>query len=93
MGFALMVGMSPQRALVIDQSNTFTLQAVRDLASLGWHVSVFAEPGAPALRSRACHERLPSPPWHAQERFQSTLLELVARGRFDAIYLCSEPIL
>ena len=93
MGFALMVGMSPQRALVIDQSNTFTLQAVRDLAALGWHVSVFAEPGAPALRSRACHERLPSPPWHAQERFQSTLLELVARGRFDAIYLCSEPIL
>ena len=85
--------MSQQRALVIDQSNTFTLQLVRDLASQDWNVSVFAEAGAPALRSRACHERLLSPPWHAQDEFRDALLGVVARGRFDAIYLCSEPIL
>jgi predicted ATP-grasp superfamily ATP-dependent carboligase len=88
-----MAGMSPPRALVIDQSNTFTIQLVRDLASQGFQVSVFAEPGAPALRSRACHERLPSPPWHAQDDFRRSLLDVVERRRFDAIYLCSEPIL
>ena len=85
--------MSLQRALVIDQSNTFTLQLIRDLAASKWQVAVFAEPGAPALRSRACHERLPSPPWHAQDAFRRALLEVVERGCFDAIYLCSEPIL
>ena len=85
--------MTPKRALVIDQANTFTIQLVRDLAAHGYHVAVFAEPGAPALRSRACHERLPSPPWHARDEFRRRLLDTVEHGRFDAIFLCSEPIL
>jgi predicted ATP-grasp superfamily ATP-dependent carboligase len=85
--------MIPKRALVIDQNNTYTIQLVRDLAAVGHGVTVFAEPGAPALRSRDCHVRMPSPPWHAGEEFRRPLLDLVSRGRFDVIYICSEPIL
>ncbi|MBI2207480.1 MAG: ATP-grasp domain-containing protein [Candidatus Rokubacteria bacterium] len=85
--------MTPKRALVIDQANTFTIQLVRDLAAHGYRVAVFAEPGAPALRSRACHERVPSPPWHAQDEFRRRLFDTVGQGRYQAIFLCSEPIL
>lgn len=85
--------MAHKQALVIDQANTFTIQLVRDLAVHGYHVAVFAEPGAPALRSRACHERLASPPWHAREEFRRRLFDVVEQRRFEAIFLCSEPIL
>ena len=81
------------RALIIDQHTRYPVELCRALARQGYLVDIFAEPTSPILRSRFCHRRFLSPPWHAGELFLRKLQDIVEEGAYDAIYLCSEEIL
>ncbi|MGH7278126.1 MAG: ATP-grasp domain-containing protein [Candidatus Rokuibacteriota bacterium] len=83
----------PDRALIIDQSNSYPLQVCRALARRGCVVDAFAEAAAPVLTSRFCSRRIVSPPWFETEAFATLLASTLDAGQYDVVYLCSEVIL
>ena len=70
----------------------FPVSVCRSLARRGAEVHVFAEARSPTLRSRHCHRRFPSCPWTNGADFVAHLDRVVDDGRYDTIYVASEPI-
>jgi hypothetical protein len=82
------------RALLLDRRPTVVAMKVcYALSSLGYSVDVFGETGSPAFLSRFCHRSVICPPFGKPEAVRAAIKDLSERGRYDAIFLCSEEIL
>jgi predicted ATP-grasp superfamily ATP-dependent carboligase len=84
-------GPKRRRALIVDTRAVLGFEVCRSLRKMGWEVDVFAQPGSPVFRSRACHRPLVCP--HLTSEFVGDLTSVVESGNYEAIYLCSEEIL
>src|ERR1700687_99880 len=82
------------RALLLDRRPTIVAMKVcYALSSLGYSVDVFGETGSPAFLSRFCHRSVICPPFGKPEAVRAAIKDLSERGKYDAIFLCSEEIL
>jgi predicted ATP-grasp superfamily ATP-dependent carboligase len=70
----------------------FPVSVCRSLARRGAEVHVFAEAGSPMFRSRYCHRGIASGPWTTEAEYLARLDRVVDEGRYETIYVASEPI-
>jgi biotin carboxylase len=83
----------PPRVLILDRRAVMATEMCRIMAQLGCEVDVFGEPFSPAFRSRFVKRCLVSPGTQVPDAFRRAVEAIVARGAYDAIFVCNEEVL